>query len=124
MKRKKPFNPYYGWQSVFKEDATRFGNTPEPRPMSDDIIDPHVKLPIKSYYHPTKVHELSDPEDYVGVRYEHKEGGISIFTSFLIYHGVKINCGQYSTAKDAAIARDKMIIHLGLNQKLQVLKHK
>ncbi len=40
----------------------------------------------------------------------------------LYHNGAQIDCGYYATDHEAAKARDKMIIRVGSNEKLQVLK--
>ena len=56
---------------------------------------------------------------YAGVSFSREKQN---WRSSVSEKGVKYECGYYATERDAAKGRDRKIIALGLNKKLQVLK--
>ena len=58
-------------------------------------------------------------KSYIGVSYKPE---LFKFASIVSQGGTTYRCGFHDTEKEAAMARDKMIIKHGLSTKLQVLK--
>lgn len=56
---------------------------------------------------------------YTGVNWNRK---LQKWTSSVSKSGVKYDCGFYEKERDAAKARDRKILVLGLNKPLQILK--
>lgn len=58
-------------------------------------------------------------KEYTGVRWMKD---YNKWRATISYQGVFYNCGMYTEQKDAAKARDRMIIEKNIPRKLQVLK--
>jgi hypothetical protein len=57
--------------------------------------------------------------DYKGVNWDRKS---QKWTASVTNKGIRYECGYHDEERNAAVARDKKIIALGLSVKLQVLK--
>ena len=67
--------------------------------------------------------------DYIGVYFLPDTRHSSAAKSKKPYRAIlsvdtEISCGYYATAREAAIARDKTILRLGIDRPLQILKKK
>lgn len=58
-------------------------------------------------------------EDYKGVHWNRRWNK---WKSTVTSKGVKYDCGMFLTQKEAVLSRDKKILGLGLDVKLQILK--
>lgn len=56
---------------------------------------------------------------YIGILYN---SNYKKFKSKVNHKGITYECGFYDTEREAVLARDKKIIALGLDVKLQILK--
>jgi len=60
-------------------------------------------------------------KDFVGVRWSSQH---QRWKAGFTYKKVRYECGYYTDQREAVLARDKRIIQLGLDIKLQILKKK